>query len=370
MRMLHCVPSMIGGGAERQLTYLVAELVEAGCDVHVALVHGGPNIDRLIASRATIHWLRAFGNHDPQLLMRLLLLIKTVRPDVVHCWLLQMETLGGLAAALTGTPWVFSERSSEGCYPPTWKNRLRIRVAKFANAIVSNSEAGDRYWQPRVGSGVRRFMIPNGLPLDEIAAAEPARDNHTAPGPDVPIILSAGRIDEGKNLSTFVHAVSLLAAERSIHAVCCGDGPLRPLIEQLIEDRGLTGRMVLPGYVPNLWSWMKRAHVLVSTSRFEGRPNVLLEAMACGCPLVVSDISAHREILDDRSALFVNPDDPEDVAGAIRSVLDNPSAAEQRAIVARGRVAHFSTGATARMYMDVYREIAERDTPSRAQVAL
>ncbi len=119
---------MAGGGAERQVTYLAKELVESGWDVHVAYVHSGPNMNRLQATGARLHRVRALGNYDPQILGRLLTLIRKLKPDVVQCWLLQMEVLGGVASALTRTPWVFSERSSQEAYPPSVKARLRVQM--------------------------------------------------------------------------------------------------------------------------------------------------------------------------------------------------------------------------------------------------
>ena len=161
---------MAGGGAERQLTYLSSELVRTGWDVHVAVIQDGPNVARLDATGATVHRIRAGGNHDPLILARLIRTVRAVRPDVIQCWLLQMEVIGGLAAILTGTPWVFSERSAAEAYPPGAKTWLRVQVGRRANAIVSNSAIGDLYWRTRAGSHVKRFVIPNGLPLEEIAA--------------------------------------------------------------------------------------------------------------------------------------------------------------------------------------------------------
>jgi hypothetical protein len=141
------VPSLVGGGAERQLTYLVKELVQSGWDVHVAYVHGGPNMGRLEASGATVHRLRALGNHDPQILGRLVATIRRVKPDIVQCWLLQMEVLGGLASMLTRTPWVFSERSCEEAYPASLKALLRLPSYPILREETDTGERGhaDRF---------------------------------------------------------------------------------------------------------------------------------------------------------------------------------------------------------------------------------
>ena len=178
--MLHCVPSMGGGGAERQLAYLAQAGAGTGCEIHVALNQGGPNLDALVESGAVIHRLSVRRNHDPRLFGRLVGAITAVKPDIIQCWLLQMEIAGGAAAVVTRTPWILSERSSADAYAPGLKTRFRVGIAASASAIVSNSLAGDRYWGARTRETVARYIVPNALPLDEIAAAPVAPDEEAS----------------------------------------------------------------------------------------------------------------------------------------------------------------------------------------------
>ena len=351
---------MAGGGAERQLTYLANEFVRCGWDVHVALLHGGPNLRRLESSGAAIHQLPALTNYDPRILLRLVKIIRAVKPDVVQCWLPQMQVLGGLAAHLTRTPWVFSERASEQAYPRTLKMWLRRTIARRATAIVSNSREGDEYWESRTRKGASRYIVPNAIPLDEIANA-PRADGVGAPNDRGPLLLNAGRFEHQKNFETFVRAIHLVSLERPVRALCCGEGSLRGTVERLIDELGLSAQVGLVGYSPNLWGLMKRADLLVSTSLFEGSPNVVLEAMACGCPLVVSDIPTHREILNEATSAFVDPHSPRHIAGTILAVLNDPDGAARRAELARQQVQRYSVSAVAGQYAQVYGEISARD---------
>ena len=357
MKVLHCVPSLEGGGAERQLTYLVKELVQIGWDVHVAYVQGGPNLRRLEGTGATLHQLKAIGNYDPRIFWQLLRILRTVEPDIVQCWLLQMEVLGGLASMLTRTPWVFSERSCEHAYPPSLKSWLRVKVGLLATAIVPNSDGGDRYWRGQARRPLRSRVIPNGLPLVDIANAPTATFEEAGVTTGDPLVLNAGRFGPEKNFDTFIRAMRLVVSEHAAEAICCGDGPLRRSIDKQIAETGLTGRVRTTGYAANLWSLMKRASVTVSVSLFEGSPNVVLEAMACGCPLVVSDIAAHRELLDERAAMLVNPREPRQIADAIVDVLRDPDAAAKRAQVAHDRIQRYALSTIARQYADLYREL-------------
>ena len=360
MRILHCIPSMGGGGAERQLAYLAEEFTCMGWEVHVALLSGGPNMDRLEASGAVIHPLAARSNYDPGILYQLLRTIKSVKPDLIQVWMLQMEVLGGTAAQMARVPWILSECSSELCYPPTFKIKLRVSIAFGAGAIVSNSTGGDEYWRARLGSRVPRWVIPSALPLDEIEAAQAAGPEETGLGPEQKVVLYAGRFSPEKNLETLVLALRQVVSQPGIVAVLCGDGPSRPTIERQVQEYELADRVRLPGYVPSVWSWMKRADVFVSAGLFEGQPNTVLEAMACGCPLVVSDIPAHREFLDEHNALLVDPNTPVEIAQAIGSVLSAPEAAARRAQAARARVAAWSVPAIARQYEQVYQVLMKR----------
>jgi glycosyltransferase involved in cell wall biosynthesis len=356
MRVLHCVPSMTGGGAERQLAYLAAGLVAAGDEVHVALEHGGANLERLRGSGASVHALEGLGHHDPRLLFRLRGLVRELRPQVVQTWITQMDVLGGLVALASGLPWVVAEQNSALHYPPTWKNRLRRLVGKRASAVVANSATGSRYWE-ELGGRARRYVVPNGLPLAEIAEARASDGAALGLQPRERLVLFAGRFVEQKNLPGLLRALPAVAALPDVRVVLCGEGPEREALQALASALGLDGRVALAGYQPDVWGLMKRASAFVSVSRHEGQPNTVQEAMACGCPLVVSDIPEHREILDAASALLVPPGSPERIAEALCAVLADRAAAEARARAASERVAGRSIPAMAAAYRAVYRDV-------------
>jgi glycosyltransferase involved in cell wall biosynthesis len=105
---------------------------------------------------------------------------------------------------------------------------------------------------------------------------------------------------------------------------------------------------------------MKRADAFAFMSKFEGCPNVVLEAMACGCPLVLSDIPAHREILDEGRAYFAHPDNQTAIAEAIKTTLLFGDAARARADAAQVAIAGRTTRAMAGRYEQLYLTVRER----------
>jgi len=359
MRIMHCIPTLDYGGAERQLSYLAVELAKRGHEIHAVFLRAGANLERMRASEVTLHQLPPSGNHDPKIFFRLLRLMRKVKPDVIQTSLTQMDILGGAAALASGARWVLRESSSAAAYPPNWKNRLRVVLSRRADAIVSNSQAGDAYWR---ANGVERprYVIQNGIPFDEIAEAHPAAGAADLLfRPDEKIVLYAGRMDAGKNVENLIVALSRLANEMTFTALLCGDGSLRPMLEGRVAELGLKRRIVFTGNVPNLWALMKRADAFAFLSRYEGCPVVVLEAIACGCPLVVSDIAPHREILDDRGACFASPDEPTEIAEAIKTTLLSVGAARARADVARAAVAERTLEGMAERYEQIYLRVID-----------
>ena len=355
MRVLHLIPSMGGGGAERELSLLAGPLARH-CDLHVALIREGPNFARLAGSDATIHRLRAVNNYDPRLVTQLFSLVRRLRPDVMQTWLTQMDTLGGAVAGHTRTPWILSERASAAFYPPTVKNRLRVAFGRRAALVQSNSAEGAKYWAV-VQPHVRSVVIPNAVAIEEIEST-PAPDRFVLGG-GRKIILSAGRFDRQKNVERLVDALALvLRRHDDAIAVVAGHGPQEEEIRRSVAELGLGERLRLPGYISDLWSWMKAASVFVSVSHFEGQPNVVVEAAACRCPQVLSDIPEHRELLaGGESALLVDRHDPEAIAAAIENVLDAPAAAAARAARAFEVVAHWSPPEIAARHLELYERV-------------
>ncbi|HEX8149325.1 MAG TPA: glycosyltransferase [Pyrinomonadaceae bacterium] len=352
MRILYSIPTLGHGGAERQLSYLAAELSARGHDVHVASSRGGVNLGRMESAGVEWHRLGGVGHRDPQIFYRLLRLMRRLRPDVVQTILTPMDIMGGAAALLTGTRWVLRESSSAPLYATGLRHRLRLSLARMADAVVSNSAGGDAYWRKASGAPPLH-LIPNAIPFDEIAAgAGAARATGLGFGPGVKVVLYAGRMDAGKNVEGVLAALARVAEEVPLVGVMCGDGPSRPRLERMARELGLARRVVFKGYVDNLWELMRGADAFVSLSRFEGCPNVVLEAMACGCPLVVSDIPAHRELLDERSARFADAEDTARAAAELKATL--MFGGEARARAARLRAAQRPVEATARLYEQLY----------------
>jgi len=359
IKILNFISALSGGGAERQLSYIAPELHRMGHDVHIAYSQDGPCKPELHG--VVLHRLNFRSNYDPYLLWQLVRLIRRVKPDIVATCLLQMDVFGGTAARINGVPWIFREPSSAEAYPQTWKNSLRVRIGSGASAIVSNSSGGDDYWKARLPHS-RRYVVSNGLPVREIDSTVPALPSGLTK-PEAPIVLFVGRLTSDvsgvKNLKMLLGALACVRQKQNVSAVLCGEGPQRSELERLKNKLGLEAWLQFAGHLPtaSVWALMKMASVFVSLSAYEGCPNTVMEAMACGCPLVLSDIPAHREILDESSTLFVDPINVRVVAAAISQALDDQDASKSRAFIAKQKSSKWSIEKAARDYEKVYMEV-------------
>ncbi len=358
-RILHLVSHLSGGGAERQMSYLIPELIRRGHEIHIAYISEGCGENHLKLNGVRLHTLQAVSNYDPRILWQILKIIRHIKADIVHSWIIQMDVLGSIAAKMAEIPWVFREPSCQKAYPPNWKHWLRAKLAARAAMIISNSAGGDDYWHNKC-SGVRRCVIPNALPLSDLKKSKKDPLAKMDFQPDHKSAVYVGRLTSGrsgeKNLKLLVTAFAETMKKAKVVGLLCGDGPQRRELEQFARRQGIADKLHFMGHLPRtkVWEVLKSADVFVSLSAYEGCPNAVLEAMACECPLVVSDIPAHREILDEKSALFVDPSNTEQTTNAILAVLSDPDAAKHKAKEARDKVTDYSVAAIAKQYEDVY----------------
>jgi glycosyltransferase involved in cell wall biosynthesis len=179
----------------------------------------------------------------------------------------------------------------------------------------------------------------------------------------IPIVVSVGRLSEEKGYVHLLRAVARVLQQRSMKLVIVGDGEQRQELEDLARQLHIARDVAFLGYQENPYKYMARADVFVLSSLWEGLPTVLVEAMACGAPVVASDCpSGPREIItQDEEGILVPPADPEALAEAILKVLSDRSLRNQMRVAAVSRAQDFRADRIARQYEALFLEILRKD---------
>lgn len=282
-------------------------------------------------------------------------LVRSVRPDVVQTWSVAMDVICGLAVAPLRTAWVLRESTLPTAWNRPALEGLRVAITRqFASGVLANSRAGLGYWHsraPKLPAG----LLPNAVPARWISAgAMPRRPITAATG------LFVGRLDAVKNVEVIIAAAARVIRERDFTLTICGDGRERDSLKSLASQLGIESHVHFLGHQHRVWNHLRRASFSVLISDVEGVPNAALEAFAAGTPLVLSDISAHRDLAPAGSALFVDVDDVEGTARAMKQVLDDPEGAAERAAVARSAVIAHSIESAGDALENFYAEVLER----------
>jgi glycosyltransferase involved in cell wall biosynthesis len=166
-----------------------------------------------------------------------------------------------------------------------------------------------------------------------------------------PVIIGVGRLDPEKDFLTLLRAFNIVRRNRNVRLMILGEGPERLALESLAQKLGIADVVTLPGFVENPLPFVANASVLALTSRFEGLPNVIIEALACGTPVVATDCpGGTTEILDGGLYGKLAPvGDFKEVARAIEETLENPP----DSMFLKSACERFSVDAIARQYLEI-----------------
>jgi glycosyltransferase involved in cell wall biosynthesis len=165
-----------------------------------------------------------------------------------------------------------------------------------------------------------------------------------------PVILGVGRLESQKDFGTLIRAFYRIRSEREARLVILGEGSQRAMLNRLVQTLGMDDNVQMPGFVNNPFKYMARANAFVLSSRFEGLPGVLIQAMATGCPVVSTDCpSGPREILEgERWGTLVPVGDEEALATAVLQTMDAPRRPDEL----RARAQYFSASRAVDQYLD------------------
>ncbi len=279
-------------------------------DLRIRRVWLAKSLERGSRSRAKTVW---------RTLCRMFVLRRVVannKPDAVLSFIDVSNVLTILATVGTGTRVVVAERtnpSQNGTISRFWKLLRRLTYRWAAAVVVQTNDAA--HWLDRQ-CRVRSLVIPNAI--REMPKIDAAR---------TPFILAVGRLTAEKGVDTLLRAFAMISGDiLDWRVVVAGDGPERAALIALRDQLHLTERVDFIGQIRDVEEWFARAGLVVHASRREGFPNVVLEGMAMGAPIVCTDCkSGPADIIQDRlNGRLIAVDDIRALAGAIRELVENP----------------------------------------------
>lgn len=357
-------PSLEGGGAERVVANLAQGFVQSGLTVHLLLAraHGQMLADIPLNVRV----VDFKQDHVTRTLPYLIDYLHTERPAILFSFQTHANLVALLAAQLarTSARTIVSEHivlSYSAKATPGLKEGLLPWLARIfyrrANAIVAVSRGVADDLVNVVGiSSNKLHVIYNPVVTPELSEKMQIIPLHPwfAPGTP-PVVLAVGRLTAQKDYPTLLRAFALARQERELHLLILGEGEKRAELEDMVKSLGLKNDVQMPGFAANPYAYMAHASVFVLSSAWEGLPTVLVEALACGTPVVSTDCkSGPAEILDyGRYGVLVPVGDDKKLSREILNAIN--SQPDKKALRARGET--FSVERAAEAYLTLFRSL-------------
>jgi glycosyltransferase involved in cell wall biosynthesis len=338
IRILYVVGNFVAGGAERHLIELWKRIDRERFEVVVACFR---REGAFLAEAESLGWpvrelavgRRIYGAAGFAGFARLVHLVRDVRPQVIHGYLFGPNLYAALAGRLAGVPAVVVAKRNLDAFE-TRRQVLAQRLAhRLATQVTAVSEA---VADSVVALGVPRAritVIPNGVDAARFVPPAPVEEARRALGADAsPLVGSVGCLAARKDYGTLLEALRLLGDRGlAFRAALVGDGPDRDALEARATALGLAGRVRFLGERDDIERLLPGMDVFVLSSREEGIPNALLEAMAAGRACVATAVGGTPEVLrDGETGWLVPPGEPGALADALEQALTRPGEARRR----------------------------------------
>jgi glycosyltransferase involved in cell wall biosynthesis len=327
MRIAFIVPSFGAGGAERVASLLCNWWAKQGHTVS-AIAFEASDAERLytLDAAVTLRQIACFNRRrslassvatNIRRLIRLRSALNDFRPDVIVSFMTEANVVALWAAFGLGIPVVVSERNQpDRPGLGAWRRAARRLSYPMAAALVMQTEAIAEWGKKRFRVPV--LVIPNPVhPTPVSKRCEEASGKH---------LIAVGRLVRQKGFDILISSFAKIArAHPNWKLIVYGEGPDRGALEAQIRSLSMTDAISLPGLSRDIAAVYARAALFVLPSRFEGYPNVLLEALASGCPVVATDCpGATAEILQNgRYGVLVPPEDVHALASALDRLMSD-----------------------------------------------
>jgi len=369
-RVCFVLPSLNGGGAERAAVHILNALDPSRWDRSMYLFkREGPYLADVQTSINL-----ASGSHESRVgrWLDLRRFVAATRPQLIVAFLSYFAVLTAVRSACVGARVVFNQQTPMSAFlddadyqwRQPWQRRacsLATRIGyRCADAVVTTSKgvADDLVAAFDVVRD-RIHVVHNPVDLDAIsrAAAEPLVPEHEALW-TTPAVVAAGRLADAKNYPLLIDAFVLLRRTVPARLFILGEGEREAALREHITRAGLADAVVLCGFQKNPWKYVARANVFALSSRYEGFGNVLVEAMACGVPVVGTASPGTREIVTvGTDGLLVERHEPAALAAALERVLTDEPLRARMSLAARTSAARFAVPAVVAAYDRVLSEV-------------
>lgn len=297
-------------------------------------------------------------------------LAKRERPDMIFGMMHYSSTVVALAkkfyrlkARVISSPRGPSTHYLRSCFERK-SDRLRLGLlftlfCKWSDGLVVPSAGTKEDCVKNFGARAERVrVINNSIDADEVGRKSLAKPDLPPLG-DGMVIATAGRLSMEKNIPLLLTAFSRLRSMEKVKLLVIGDGPERASLESLADELGIGDDTVFIGFQENPYPFIRRSHVFVHTCLVEGFGNIIVEAMACGVPVVATDCPCGpREIIrDGESGILVPMDDSEALAQTLHRLLHDKGRRELLAEQGSLRARDFSIGKMVKAYEEFFLQV-------------